>query len=136
MKVSELEGALLDRWVAKAMGFAHTSAREAAFALDGQADPCVFATSSGSLRLAKADSVTVWNPSTDWVCGGPIIEREGLVIAPRAHPEFIATMTWASQPYSGKSAQHIGSTPLIAAMRAFVASKFGEEVGDAPSVTG
>ncbi|WP_430229789.1 phage protein NinX family protein [Paraburkholderia tropica] len=118
MKVANLEGALLDYWVAKADG-----CLEVVYLYQ---DDNYYATDCG---------VPVYY-SRDWSKGGPIIEREGLAIAPRAHPDFIATMTWASQPYSGKSAQHIGSTPLIAAMRAFVASKFGEDVEDAPSVTG
>ncbi|WP_321905100.1 phage protein NinX family protein [Paraburkholderia tropica] len=124
MKVEELEGEALDYWVAKALGFAHTSASEAAFALDGQTDPCVFTTSSGKLRLAKADSVTAWNPSADWSCGGPIIERERVGIMP-------VGIEWKAYAIGDMDATAYGVEPLIAAMRAIVASKFGEEVEDA-----
>jgi hypothetical protein len=130
MKVSELTGSELDLWVGQAMGFAHTSAREAAFALDGQTEPRIFKTSSGDLRIAQADSITAWKPSTDWVCGGPIIEREQIELTLKSDPEARASeerpMLWCGHILhsSEEEPYGIGSTPLIAAMRAFVASKF------------
>ena len=130
MRVAELNGALLDYWVARAQGYEHTSARDAGFALDGQAAPCIFTTSRGNLRLAKADSVTAWNPSTAWVCGGPIIEREGISIMRWEIPNDNGANWTARNLRADIHAD--GPTPLIAAMRAFVASKFGEEVEDAP----
>ena len=48
--------------------------------------------------------------STNWGHGGPIIEREGIEICPIGNGEFY------------------GDTPLIAAMRCYVASKLGDEV--------
>jgi hypothetical protein len=57
--------------------------------------------------------------STDWAQGGPIIERERITVI--AMPNG----TWAtSSPYH--SFHH--PTPLIAAMRCYVASKLGDEV--------
>ena len=53
--------------------------------------------------------------STDWAQGGPIIEREGIALLP----------TWTAER-PGFSAD--GPTPLIAAMRCYVASKLGDEV--------
>jgi hypothetical protein len=55
-----------------------------------------------------------YQPSTDWAQGGPIIEREKLELT--AYEE-----TWHCFDYSGP-------TPLIAAMRCYVASKLGDEV--------
>jgi hypothetical protein len=63
--------------------------------------------------------------STDWAQGGPIIEREGITVGATDDPDTPWTgwhrnderKTWACGP-----------TPLIAAMRCFVASKLGEEV--------
>ena len=57
--------------------------------------------------------------STDWAQGGPIIEREGLSITHQG-------TRWAAQTYSDMFTH--GPTPLIAAMRCFVASKRGDEV--------
>ena len=62
--------------------------------------------------------------STDWAQGGPIIERELIAI------RFIHEGRWESW-WSGwpKSFQVVyGPTPLIAAMRCYVASKLGDEV--------
>ena len=65
-------------------------------------------------------------PSTDWAQGGPIIEREGIDVMPMFH--FKPTGWQAQVPGTCYS----GPTPLIAAMRCFVASKLGDEV-DVPA---
>lgn len=70
-----------------------------------------------------------FNPDSDWKDGGPIIERERIELQLHACSEG----WWAGirQPLSkNKSGGTIatGPIPLIAAMRAFVASKLGEEV--------
>ena len=54
-------------------------------------------------------------PATDWEHGGPIIEREGIALIPG----------WTAER-PGFSAD--GPTPLIAAMRCYVASKLGDDV--------
>jgi hypothetical protein len=60
--------------------------------------------------------------STDWAQGGPIIEREriGFKYTGTAM-EFVA---WVNGELSTVNDQH-GPTPLIAAMRCYVASKLG-----------
>jgi len=66
------------------------------------------------------------SPSTDWSLGGPIIEREKISIWPDdACFEWLAEYRFRLQcddDYFG------GPTPLIAAMRCFVASELGDEV--------
>ena len=57
--------------------------------------------------------------STDWAQGGPIIEREGLTLTHQ-------TDKWAAQ--TDCDLFSYGPTPLIAAMRCYVASKLGEIV--------
>ena len=61
----------------------------------------------------------------DWAQGGPIIEREriGFKYTGTAM-EFVA---WVNGELSTVH-DHYGPTPLIAAMRCYVASKLGEEV--------
>ena len=66
-----------------------------------------------------------WRPeySTDWAQGGPIIEREGLTVvysSPRNPP-----VTWFAETFDGRFTK-AGPTPLIAAMRCYVASKLGD----------
>ena len=63
-----------------------------------------------------------FNPSTNWSQGGPIIEREGISIGKADDPEWWAFKGWKAE--NGTP----GSTPLIAAMRCFVASRLGDEL--------
>ena len=58
--------------------------------------------------------------STDWAEGGPIIEREEL-----SRLRCYGTNQW--ECLNGEIVCE-GATPLIAAMRCYVASKLGEEI--------
>ena len=58
--------------------------------------------------------------SRKWEAGGPIIDREGISI-------YRMTSDW-SAAYNPSGAAQDGPTPLIAAMRCYVASKLGDEV--------
>jgi hypothetical protein len=76
--------------------------------------------------LLADNSGDYYAPSTDWAQGGPIIEREGIFVRPKT------TGGWRCWIYDGKGEgikfdQH-GPTPLIAAMRCYVASKMGDTV--------
>jgi len=102
MKTSELQGAALDWAVAKCEGNIGHELKD--FWLVHMEDP--------DLQY-----------STNWAQGGPILERERMMIEPyndqwRAHkftdePPFVRAF---------------GPTPLIAAMRCYVASILGDEV--------
>ena len=62
--------------------------------------------------------------STDWAQGGPIIERE--------HINLISTAVypWRATVYMGGGVwiNRESPTPLVAAMRCYVASRLGDEV--------
>jgi hypothetical protein len=102
--VADLTGALLDYWVARAEG--ETKA-------DYNGD----------------DEIMICNCprySTDWAQCGPIIEREGI---------WFEKSNWSTEPpvfaYIGlahDTCGQFGDTRLIAAMRAYVASKFSDTV--------
>lgn len=66
--------------------------------------------------------------STEWAVGGPIIEREGIDLrkqyALNSDTDWTATLEWLDEPRG----EGFGPTPLIAAMRAFVSSRLGDEV--------
>ena len=64
-------------------------------------------------------------PSTDWAQGGPIIEREGISVD-RAGLAWTADLSDSVGGYIEHTES--GPTPLIAAMRCYVASKLGDEV--------
>ena len=73
--------------------------------------------------------LTGYSPSTDWSQGGPIVERER--IRTRFESECYwyfttPTDTWLAN-YEGVG-EWLGPTPLIAAMRCYVASKLGDSV--------
>jgi hypothetical protein len=59
--------------------------------------------------------------STDWAQGGPIIEREKIEI-------FIRDEEWFAHSSFSTPEDFPGPTPLIAAMRCYVASWLGDEV--------
>ena len=68
-------------------------------------------------------------PSTNWAQGGPIIEQAVAKI------ERFSDALWEATAFT-KNAQDFvqsGPTPLIAAMRCYVASKLGDEV-DVPEL--
>lgn len=105
INVSEAEGQVLDWMVAmcegvKLMG-AHSFVRD------------------------SYDNEVLFEPSTDWSQGGPIIEREGICLY-----SMDAVAPWDARIYEADSEpwQAVGDTPLIAAMRCYVASKLGDEV--------
>jgi len=68
-----------------------------------------------------------YSPSTNWAQGGPIIEREGINLDNYAKNPNWSAWTPAPERDSGE-AQAYGPTPLIAAMRCYVASKLGDTI--------
>jgi hypothetical protein len=130
-KVAELEGALLDAAVALAEGWRRGSHGLDGFRPDGQ----------GWLRPARTDvgggrteATEVWqlepNPwSASWAHGGHVIERERITLAVvPAGPDALEWMAVLNYSGATERTRSFDASPLIAAMRAYVASKFGEEV--------
>ena len=117
MKTSELTEAALDWAVAKALGlrveFNHPYLEEKVFEGWWQCGPYH------------------WQPlcsySTDWTQGGPIIEREfiELTTTNRSNNELWEAL---GRGFGEDCPTGYGPTPLIAAMRCYVASKLGDEV--------
>jgi hypothetical protein len=68
-----------------------------------------------------------YTPSTDWSQGGPIIERERIATWFEHYEDEDAGLPcWFAAKYCER--EYPGPTPLIAAMRCYVASKLGDEV--------
>jgi len=101
MKTSALIGPALDWAVAKCEGYNP-------FVVDKNA--AYYSPDHGSLVYALF--------STNWSQGGPIIERESIYIMK------VGLTQWRAD--CGPAVT--GPTPLIAAMRAFVTKKFGDEI--------
>lgn len=109
VQVSTASGPVLDWMVAKCEGWDAPICKNPTWAV-----PVYIATNDTRLYT--------YAPSTNWAQGGPIIARERIsVVDSRAEPgEWAATVPTYSLEY--------GPTPLIAAMRCYVASKLGNEV--------
>jgi hypothetical protein len=69
-----------------------------------------------------------FNPSTDWEKGGPIIERERIDVNSKINAGDDIDEWRAVKGIGAKTKARYGPTPLIAAMRCYVASKLGNEV--------
>jgi hypothetical protein len=111
MKTSKLAGAALNWAVAKCEGVPTTEF----IALQ---------------KLPASDVFWKYQYSTDWAQGGPIIEREGISVtydvelSQAEGSEYWATI-YAVDSGDGRI---YGPTPLIAAMRCYVASKLGNTI--------
>lgn len=129
-KTAELTGALLDAAVAKAQGLSVTVET-----IDDGSTVClVDSWIEGCERCIGVESganTTSWlyAPSTSWAQGGPIIERERIETS-HAVSDWSAMVgyTYKLGVLKGCESFVLGPTPLIAAMRAYVAAKLGAEV--------
>ena len=112
IKTSELTGPALDWAVALAAGYLQA----------GSSGYCVLIPNAGPVALP----MRAWSPTTRWAQGGPIIEREVIALI---HPKYDC---WTAHVYDKRvddeSYTLDGPTPLIAAMRCYVASHLGDEV--------
>ena len=118
VKTSELQGAALDWAVAKCEGMEFDE-DTGATVLTGE-----YWWDDEGLQWPVE-----WEPSTNWAQGGSIIERLGVALS-------TTTMLGAGAAYAWQAALRTqrqqfgeyGPTPLVAAMRCYVASRLGDEV--------
>ena len=68
--------------------------------------------------------------STDWAQGGPIIERERMTLSYNKNGQTYSAHVsrFRQRGMSNRTRWRSGPTPLVAAMRCYVASKLGEEI--------
>lgn len=77
----------------------------------------------------QRDAEDGYRPSTDWAQGGPIIEREEISIDREFVSSRVEWAAWSPAPIRDDAESFgYGPTPLVAAMRCFVASRLGDEV--------
>lgn len=110
IKTNKLTGAALDWAVAKGEGYT-------------------------GIALQERTDTEWYSPSIDWSQGGPIIEREGFnrIVKNLSHgytvSKKLAVLTEDAEDAEVVRWVHgSGPTPLIAAMRCYVASKLGDEI--------
>lgn len=142
MKTSELIGALLDYWVARAdparedMRWEQHGPDRIGFSRIGSSPEfaCWIVTDASTLhaRATLRDSfpsAIFYAPSSDWSRAGPIVECERMKVEPLRDGSWDAYARNSANEIVGA----IGPTPLVAVMRAYVTSKFGAEVPDTQS---
>ncbi|MCP1765030.1 phage protein NinX family protein [Bradyrhizobium japonicum] len=112
MRTSELTGALLDYWVARAEDY-QAEVRKYEMA-DGWHHYC---------NVKERTRNQVFMPSKSWDQGGRIIDREGISLKCGEDRSWYAYSEFFDATAAGGSA-------LEAAMRAIVKNKFGAEVPD------
>jgi hypothetical protein len=137
MKTSELTGAALDWSVAKCEGLnPYIDTRSAQFCRmmftkdwEGCDDDLALVYPSMTDRARFGEMCNnIPKYSTDWSQGGPIIERiEGFEFKRWLECSPDTCCEAHIHNYDGDWIR-FGSTPLIAAMRCFVASKLGDEI--------
>lgn len=134
-KVAELEGAALDVAVARALGADTSRCRGNRLTVDllpDGVDPGI--DTRDDAAVCRGRVFDDFEPSERWDQAGPIIERERIMICPlegEGWRAFANAVVGLYDEVDHSGIYEDGSTPLIAAMRAFVASKLGEVVPDA-----
>lgn len=121
MKTSELSGAALDWAVAKCNG------KTLHYFVDDWFKKDPWLTVNGIVD----QPLHSYTPSTDWGQGGPIIEREGIAVDCERSSGRVSGWVACNEVAGDDNWDanvHYGTTPLIAAMRCYVASKLGDEI--------
>jgi Protein of unknown function (DUF2591) len=113
MRTADLTGAALDWAVAKCEGVLEFVELERV---------------NGVWSVFAPEHGCSFEPSTDWSQGGPIIERERIGVTPMTPTVGDDRMPFWYANHEGQLDFQDGPTPLIAAMRCYVASKLGDEV--------
>jgi len=121
MKTSELIGTTLKIAVAKADNRQIRKGMGGSIEVRGR-------TEDGDELPEQWDLWMNWNPATNWEQGGPIIEREFIHWSFPATPHGTSPTIYLAYQYQKGIAPMKGPTPLIAAMRCYVASKLSDEV--------
>lgn len=124
IKTSELTGIALDWAVAKCCGEV----------TELESDGITWSFKlNGKLKVLAKGWRMSWRPSEDWAQGGPIIERENLCVGRKHQADTNycevndPAVDWWARTTAGGCLSY-GPTPLIAAMRCFVANKQGDVV--------
>lgn len=122
MNARELTGEALAVWVVRAQGWLichHPDALSAHYA----------DVVGGFIGYIGGDYPTQYRPDINWSQGGTIIERESIAISRQLYSDG-SLREWCAHPSGDHDSFLVltGATPLEAAMRCYVAMKYGEEL--------
>lgn len=140
-RVADLDGALLDVAVALAEGWEEDRPQDHQMKKHGVVHGCGYYNGYSYAIVAPRPKDGMhfgctphWSPSTMWDIAGPLIERERITVSnPNGDQGWVGTVAYPKPPKRNGTPQwgHVwecGPTPLVAAMRCFVVSVFGDEV--------
>lgn len=130
MEVDKLTGAQLDYWIAKAEG-RKLELRNGEWFVENDDRDWMF-------------ELEFYTPHKDWSSAGPIMERENIQLSPPTSPVHRcggpnagngqsgvwSACTWHRGVNGRRAIAHDEKSAIVAAMRCFVRSKFGETVPD------
>lgn len=136
MKTSELTGAALDWAVAKAEGLLDPQEFFGKMVPSVVLDMEYWTDGTPMVRLNPCPDVyysAYYDPSTNWKHGGPIIEEEMIQLTPHCMVNPLHGWAAAYRSFDEDDSVYAlhrmrGKTPLIAAMRCYVASKLGDDI--------
>jgi hypothetical protein len=117
-RIPELFGETLDRAVAKALGYTD-------YPDDSLEHGTIWHTEPDKTPFGRFIEKRHFNPSSNWAVGGPIIEREGINL--RTLVGWTGSMAYQAEINDNGNIFY-GHTPLVAAMRCFVASRLGSDI--------
>jgi len=126
MKVCDLDGVFLNWAVAKAEGL------ELVFDRSLRVDGGLLLLHPKELDC-RGERTVLYQPSSNWLQGGQIIDREGIRVGPDQYTEHAIkafdnkVKTWKATCY-WITPEGNGPTALIAAMRCYVACRLGDEI--------
>lgn len=125
MNTNELKGQDLDYWVARCEDIEHP------VYLREMAPGCCLVKVTEDDETGTMSRWIAYQPSTDWLLAGPIIEKEMIDVAYGNRQGIWEAMVRPVYEYGTyMSCEGLGESESLieAAMRAYVASKFGAEV--------
>ena len=120
LTTSELSGIALDWAVATAQGYPD-------LLIDASLPSYPILVLPGEEKLVD-DFYNGWRPSELWEQGGPIIEKEKISVGFERYGSPSGAQWDAVKVHKEAHVLEYGPTPLIAAMRCFVAAKLGVHV--------
>ena len=115
VNVSEATNVQIDWLVAKCEGF----------------DALAYEIKRKAQNRSSWEAAPRWAPSTDWSQGGPIIGQmfaQGLRLHTAEYVTGVHNKNLIVASLDNPNGFYYGPTPLIAAMRCYIASKFGNEI--------
>jgi hypothetical protein len=118
MKVAVLDDCHLAYWVAVAENLTPFVVGKFCATVEATAGSTPLAKNAKSMGHSYA-------PHLSWAQGGPLVEKYAVTLYP-----YLDGLGWYAHACNGRGTRMEGQSPLVAAMRSIVATKYGKDVSD------